>query len=150
MHASQSVNLTRDVEANVVPVGTQVTLLKGETAHITQSLGSSFTVVVNGNMFRIDGKDADALGVKLEEKAAVGGRPPRNREQVETEAWAQMKESRDEFRVRHIVEPRFDLRLPCGAPAQRTILDEHENDYGAAWARCVKPTACSASKKSKN
>jgi len=95
MHATQSVNLTRDVEANVVPAGTQVTLLKGETAHITQSLGSSFTVVVNGNMFRIDGKDADALGMKLEEKAAAAGHLPRNREQVETEAWAQMKNCYD-------------------------------------------------------
>ena len=45
--------LARDVEASVVPVGTKVTLLKGEQAHITQSLGGSYTVIVNGNMFRI-------------------------------------------------------------------------------------------------
>ena len=53
--------LTRDVEASVVPIGTKVTLQKGEAAHITQSLGGTYTVVVNGNMFRIDEKDADAL-----------------------------------------------------------------------------------------
>ncbi len=45
--------LARDVEASVVPVGTKVTLQKGEQAHITQSLGGSYTVIVNGNMFRI-------------------------------------------------------------------------------------------------
>ena len=56
--------LTRDVEASVVPIGTKVTLQKGETAHITQSLGGSYTVIVNGNMFRIAEKDADALGLE--------------------------------------------------------------------------------------
>ena len=56
MHTNESVTLTRDVEASVVPVGTKVTLQKGEQAYITQSLGGTYTVVVNGNMFRIDGK----------------------------------------------------------------------------------------------
>ena len=40
--------LLRDVEASVVPVGTKVTLQKGEQAYVTQSLGGSYTVVVNG------------------------------------------------------------------------------------------------------
>ena len=62
MNSNEAKVLTRDVEAAVVPVGTKVTLKQGETAYITQSLGGSHTVVVNGNMFRIDGKDADALG----------------------------------------------------------------------------------------
>ena len=38
-------------------VGSMVTLQKGEQAYITQSLGGTYTVVVNGNMFRIEGKD---------------------------------------------------------------------------------------------
>ena len=59
---TETVGLARDVEASVVPSGTRVTLQKGEAAVITQSLGGTFTVVVNGNMFRIDGVDADALG----------------------------------------------------------------------------------------
>ena len=63
MHANESVTLTRDVEASIVPVGTKVTLQKGEQAYITQSLGGTYTVVVNGNMFRIDGKDADAFEI---------------------------------------------------------------------------------------
>ena len=62
MTAGESVAVERDVEASVVPSGTRVTLEKGETAVITQSLGGTFTVVVNGNMFRIEGKDADAIG----------------------------------------------------------------------------------------
>ena len=89
--AQHSVTLARDVEAAVVPVGTKVTLLKGETAHITQSLGGSYTVIVNGNMFRIDGRDADALGREVAQSSAGASQAPRTVDQVESEAWAQMK-----------------------------------------------------------
>ena len=51
---NELVTLTRDCEAAVVPFGTKVVLAKGERAQITQSLGGSYTVVVNGNMFRIE------------------------------------------------------------------------------------------------
>jgi len=68
MNSNEAKTLTRDVEAAVVPVGTKVTLQKGETAYITQSLGGSYTVVVNGNMFRIEDSDADALGLEVQAK----------------------------------------------------------------------------------
>jgi probable FeS assembly SUF system protein SufT len=85
--------LTRDVEASVVPIGTKVTLQKGEQAYITQSLGGSYTVVVNGNMFRISEKDADALGVEVQAKAAVPVVPagPLTPEQLEKKVWEQLK-----------------------------------------------------------
>jgi len=41
------VTLTRDVEAAVIPVGTKVTLQKGEQAFITSIAGRHYTVVVN-------------------------------------------------------------------------------------------------------
>ena len=91
MHSNESVTLTRDVEASVVPVGTKVTLHAGETAHITQSLGGAYTVVVNGNMFRIGSQDIDALGKQVEQKVAATGHAPRTQEGVEKEAWVQMK-----------------------------------------------------------
>ena len=65
MNSNEPVTLTRDVEGSIVPAGTKVTLLKGEQAYVTQSLGGSYTVVVNGNMFRIAGQDADALGFEV-------------------------------------------------------------------------------------
>ena len=71
MNSNEPITLTRDVEGAVVPVGTKVTLQKGEQAYITQSLGGSYTVIVNGNMFRIEAKDADALGLEVAAKAAV-------------------------------------------------------------------------------
>ena len=91
MHTNESVPLTRDVEASVVPIGTKVTLQKGEQAHITQSLGGAYTVVVNGNMFRIDGKDADALGLETAAKPANGTGQPRTKEELEKEVWNQLK-----------------------------------------------------------
>ena len=85
--------LSRDVEASVVPIGTKVTLQKGETAHITQSLGGSFTVVVNGNMFRIAEKDADALGVEVKTtpRTAATSTGPLTQEQLEKQVWDSLK-----------------------------------------------------------
>lgn len=92
MYNSEPVILRRDVEAAVVPVGTKVTLQKGETAYITQSLGGSYTVVVNGNMFRIGGHDADALGIEVAAKPATStAGAPATVEQVEKEIWNQLR-----------------------------------------------------------
>lgn len=91
MH-SDPVILTRDVEASIVPAGTRVTLLKGEEAHITQSLGGSHTVIVNGNMFLIGGQDADALGFEVAAKpAAPATGSPLTQEQVEKQVWELLK-----------------------------------------------------------
>src|SRR5690606_14714175 len=57
--------------------------------NVAQALGGSFTVYVNGNLARIAGKDADALGmetVKIPELAADAGD-----EEVENLVWEQMK-----------------------------------------------------------
>jgi probable FeS assembly SUF system protein SufT len=90
MH-SEPVILKRDVEASIVPAGTKVTLLKGEEAHITQSLGGSYTVIVNGNMFRIGGQDADALGFEVTPKPAAPPGGTMTREQVEKQVWDLLK-----------------------------------------------------------
>jgi probable FeS assembly SUF system protein SufT len=92
MHINDPVTLTRDVEASVIPIGTKVTLQKDEQARITQSLGGSYTVIVNGNMFRIEGKDADALGLQpVTKPSGSTGVPPATLEQVEKEIWNQLR-----------------------------------------------------------
>lgn len=84
--------LTRDVEASVVPVGTKVTLQKGEQAYVTQSLGGSYTVVVNGNMFRIAGHDADALGLEVQARpVSTTASGPVTQEQLEKQVWESLK-----------------------------------------------------------
>jgi probable FeS assembly SUF system protein SufT len=90
MNSNEPVTLTRDVEASIVPAGTKVTLLKGEQAHVTQSLGGSYTVIVNGNMFRIGGPDADALGYEVTAQSSVPT-GPLSQEDVEKQIWDQLK-----------------------------------------------------------
>ncbi len=94
MESNEAVTLTRDCEASVIPVGTKVTLQAGELALITQSLGGTFTVVVNGNMFRIESRDADALGREPHVPARTPNAAPGvllSREELEKEIWAQMR-----------------------------------------------------------
>lgn len=61
---SDEIILKRDCEAVLIPAGTKITLLSGERVAITQALGGSFTVVINGNMARIESFNADALGLQ--------------------------------------------------------------------------------------
>lgn len=60
--ASEPVTLTRDVIGVLIPAGDRVELPEDTDAVITQALGGSYTIYVEGHLFRIDGKDADALG----------------------------------------------------------------------------------------
>jgi len=77
----------------MVPAGVPVTLRADKTGFITQALGGSFTVYVEGNLFRIAGKDADALGQEL----AVGPElpPDATDEDVKQLVWEQMRSCYD-------------------------------------------------------
>jgi probable FeS assembly SUF system protein SufT len=57
--------VSRDVPAVVVPAGVEVKLKPGQAGFITQSLGGSFTVYIDGTLFRISGADADAIGKEV-------------------------------------------------------------------------------------
>lgn len=86
---NEPVTFTRDVDAIIVPAGLNVKLRQGQAGYITQALGGSFTVYVEGNLFRIAGKDAEALG---KEPAAAPLLPPdANDNDVRDLAWQQMK-----------------------------------------------------------
>jgi len=54
--------LSRDTEALLIPSGARIYLHKGTEVTITQALGDTYTVNIYGNLARIEGKDADALG----------------------------------------------------------------------------------------
>src|ERR1700722_19956252 len=57
--------LRRDTDAFLIPSGARIYLPKGSEVTITQSLGGSYTVNIYGNLARIEGKDADALGKEV-------------------------------------------------------------------------------------
>jgi probable FeS assembly SUF system protein SufT len=52
----------------MIPAGEQIILIEGTHVRITQSLGDNFTVLVNGNLVKVLGEDADALGLENEFK----------------------------------------------------------------------------------
>lgn len=54
--------LSRDVSATQIPSGDKTLLKAGLTLFIHQTLGGSYTVQTDNGLFRIDGRDADALG----------------------------------------------------------------------------------------
>jgi len=56
----------RDCPARRVPSGDPVIIPPGQFISINQSLGGNYTVTWQGNMLRIDGTDADAIGQEVE------------------------------------------------------------------------------------
>jgi probable FeS assembly SUF system protein SufT len=88
-HTNEPVTLIRDVKAIIIPVGESLTLQEGTEGFITQALGGSFTVYVEGNLFRISGADADALGKEPVPPPAV----PENAtdQDIEGVIWEQLK-----------------------------------------------------------
>jgi probable FeS assembly SUF system protein SufT len=86
----ERVEVSRDIEAIQIPAGSKTNIEKGTEVYITQSLGGTFTVQAPayGGLFRIAGKDADALGKKPEDAApartGTGG-------DLEAMVWEQLK-----------------------------------------------------------
>ncbi len=86
---SEPIKLERDCQAVMVPQGQVVSLPAGQIGYITQALGGSFTVFVDGNLFRISGKDADAIG--KEPPAALAVSDDASDEDVEKLVWQQLR-----------------------------------------------------------
>ena len=88
-YENEPVVIERDVKAVVIPAGINVTLRTGQAGYVTQALGGSFTLYIEGNLFRIAGEDADAIG-----KAPV--KPPElppdaTEDDVKNLVWQQMR-----------------------------------------------------------
>lgn len=74
-HHEASIEVKREVEATLIPSGTKVTLKPGSQVTVTQALGNSYTLYINGNLVRIAGKDGDALGLVVLEELDVNALP---------------------------------------------------------------------------
>lgn len=61
------VAVIKDCPARAVPSGTPITLPKNAFVTITQARGGNYTVSYQGNLARVDGTDAEALGLEVEE-----------------------------------------------------------------------------------
>jgi len=87
---SEEIEVLRDCPAVTIPYGSPVTIEKGCTAVITQKLGSSITVMVQGNLYRVEGEDADALGLEVEVVERHVPEGPVTEEYVKDMAWELM------------------------------------------------------------
>ena len=67
----EDVLVRRSVTVETIPTGYPVELEAGQLAQITQALGSSFTLLVEGQLMRLKGADADAIGKQPPETIVV-------------------------------------------------------------------------------
>jgi probable FeS assembly SUF system protein SufT len=72
--------LSREISATQIPSGDKQALVAGTKIQLQQTLGGSYTVLTDFGLFRIDGKDGDALGEKaadhsVEAATLEGGAP---------------------------------------------------------------------------
>ncbi len=86
---SEPVRFERDCAAVLVPQGDAVTLPAGTIGYITQSLGGSWTVFVEGNLMRVAGEDADAIGKEQPEPIQLPDGA--GDEDVEALVWSQLR-----------------------------------------------------------
>jgi probable FeS assembly SUF system protein SufT len=87
--SSEPVKFDRDCDVVLVPQGDKVVLPAGSVGYITQALGGSFTVFVEGNLFRLAGNDADAIGKEPPEPLQLP--EGATDEDVEALAWRQLR-----------------------------------------------------------
>ena len=86
------ITVSRNCDATMIPAGEKIVLIEGTHVRITQSLGGNFTVLVSGNLVKVSGKDADALG--LEKEVKKNNKVPL-RVATEEDIWEAMKQCFD-------------------------------------------------------
>ena len=67
----EDVLVRRGVTVEAIPSGDPLTLQAGQLAQIAQGLGGSFALAVEGQLVRLKGQDADAIGKQLPEALAI-------------------------------------------------------------------------------
>lgn len=94
----EEVTISREVGVIQIPDGQRTTIAAGTKVLITQQLGGSFTVMTDrGAMYRIDERNADALGKEVAEHARPGTaeEPPPDAEALEQIIWSKMRQCYD-------------------------------------------------------
>jgi len=88
-HSHDPFVIQREVDAVMVPSGHPIRLQPGLAGFISQALGGSFTLYIEGNLYRLAGADADAIG--KEPVRAPELPPDATEEDVRKLAWEQMR-----------------------------------------------------------
>ncbi|MFI5335615.1 MAG: putative Fe-S cluster assembly protein SufT [Opitutales bacterium] len=72
MAATKERTVSRDITVTQIPSGEKHTLQTGTNLFIHQTLGGSYTVQTDFGLFRIDGRDGDAIGELVVDRAVKG------------------------------------------------------------------------------
>lgn len=98
--AYEQIETRRNCAAVQIPEGTPVTIPAGTAVVVTQSLGGSYTVQVPslGGLFRVAGRDADALGFDAAPQESEATLGPVTEERV----WAVL---------RHVYDPEIPVNI---------------------------------------
>ena len=89
MFSAEPVTLSRTCPVIGIPTGLSATIPAGTSVRIMQHLGTGYTVMTEyGQMFRIDNKDADALGIAAVEPQPETAAPTAFSENL---VWDQLK-----------------------------------------------------------
>ena len=116
---SELITVERDCEAILIPSGDPIKLIKGTHVRITQALGGDYTLFVNGNLVKISGDDADAIGKTREEETSDVQK--KNDEPVQEEqVWEQLRTVYDpeipvnivELGLIYDLQMKYNLYLP--------------------------------------
>jgi probable FeS assembly SUF system protein SufT len=86
--------LSREVIATQIPSGDKTTLHAETKVMIHQTLGGAYTVQTDFGLFRIDGKDGDALGEKVSDQTVAASTLADGAPDPES-IWAQLRQVYD-------------------------------------------------------
>lgn len=132
MQARQPIVVRRPVKAMQVPSGEAADFEPGQTGVLAQALGGSYTIYAYGSLWRIDGRDGDAIGMPVRERAA---RPPSPSDaQLEQWVWEELREV-------------YDPEIPCnivdlGLVYRCELAKQPDGQYHVVVAMTVTAPGC--------
>jgi len=89
---NENVKFTRDCEVIQIPSGIRTMVRQGTNALITQALGGTYTLVTsNGEMVRVTGRDADAIGQPVSESPARLRSATSDPKELEEMVWDELR-----------------------------------------------------------
>jgi len=120
-YENEAIVVQRDVKAIAIPAGAEVNLKLGSVGYITQALGGSFTVYIDGNLFRIAGENADAIGKSAVKAPEVP--PGASEEDIKNIIWQQLKTCYDPEIPVNIVDLGlvYECEVSANDDATRTV-----------------------------
>jgi probable FeS assembly SUF system protein SufT len=127
--------LSRDVTATQIPSGDKTTLPAATKVMLHQTLGGSYTVQTDFGLFRLDGKDGDAIGEQVADHSVTAATLADGAPDPEA-IWAQL---------RHVFDPEIpvnivDLGLVYSMDVEK--VTEPESGYKVQVAMTLTAPGC--------